>query len=185
VPDDGGSKHQWNIDKSLPDYTAQKLRKELLPWVNFWVDDSLVALMMEGVQTSETSVNLCQSTRRYKSEDSHLHSHRREHLKPHVIVMFPQRLQLVTVDSFARRSSSVNVLHEPKFFYYARNPTALLHLTPSRRIKYVQGLSSTSPQPVPQYVTTIHPHYYRNLTAGKLQPYKHALLLSAISTTPI
>jgi hypothetical protein len=33
----------------------------------------LIALMMEAVQTSETSVNSHQSTRRYNPEDSHLH----------------------------------------------------------------------------------------------------------------
>jgi hypothetical protein len=41
----------------------------------------LVDLMMEAVQTSETLVNLHQSTRRYNPEDSHLHSHRRQNLK--------------------------------------------------------------------------------------------------------
>jgi hypothetical protein len=33
---------------------------------------TIVALMMEAVQTSETSVNPYQSTRRYNPEDSHL-----------------------------------------------------------------------------------------------------------------
>jgi hypothetical protein len=37
--------------------------------------------MMEAVQTSETSVNLQQSTQRYNPEDSHLHAVRRENLK--------------------------------------------------------------------------------------------------------
>jgi hypothetical protein len=32
----------------------------------------LLALMMEAVQTTETSVNSYQSTRRYNPEDSHL-----------------------------------------------------------------------------------------------------------------
>jgi hypothetical protein len=41
----------------------------------------ITALMMEAVQTSETSVNSHQSTQRYNPEDSHLHSHRREKLK--------------------------------------------------------------------------------------------------------
>jgi hypothetical protein len=31
------------------------------------------ALMIEAAQTSETSVNLYQSTQRYNPEDSHLH----------------------------------------------------------------------------------------------------------------
>jgi hypothetical protein len=42
---------------------------------------SLIALMMEAVRASETSVNPHQSTRRYNPEDSHLHSQRRENLK--------------------------------------------------------------------------------------------------------
>jgi hypothetical protein len=37
----------------------------------FWV--VAIALMMEAVRTSETSVNLYQSKRRYNPEDSHLH----------------------------------------------------------------------------------------------------------------
>jgi hypothetical protein len=36
---------------------------------------------MEAVQTSETSVNSYQSTRRYNPEDSHLRTHRWENLK--------------------------------------------------------------------------------------------------------
>jgi hypothetical protein len=43
-----------------------------------------IALMMEAVQTSETSVNLYQSTRRYNPEDGHLHSHRPENLKSYL-----------------------------------------------------------------------------------------------------
>jgi hypothetical protein len=34
---------------------------------------SLIALMMEAVQTYETSVNSYHSTRRYNPKDSHLH----------------------------------------------------------------------------------------------------------------
>jgi hypothetical protein len=37
--------------------------------------------MMEAASTSETSVNFCQTTRRYNPEDSHLHTRRRENLK--------------------------------------------------------------------------------------------------------
>jgi hypothetical protein len=40
-----------------------------------------IFLMMEAVQTPETSVNSYQSTRRYNPKDSHLHSHRHENLK--------------------------------------------------------------------------------------------------------
>jgi hypothetical protein len=41
----------------------------------------LIALMMEAVSTSETSVSFYQTTRRNIAEDSHLHTHRRENLK--------------------------------------------------------------------------------------------------------
>jgi hypothetical protein len=36
-------------------------------------DESLIALMMEAVSTSETSVNFYQTTRRNIPEDSHIH----------------------------------------------------------------------------------------------------------------
>jgi hypothetical protein len=45
---------------------------------------SLIALMMEAVQTSETLVNSYQSTRCYNPEDSHLHSHCRGNLKSYL-----------------------------------------------------------------------------------------------------
>jgi hypothetical protein len=48
----------------------------------FWA----IALMMEAASTSETSVNLCQTTRRYNPEDSHIHTRRRENLKAHLNV---------------------------------------------------------------------------------------------------
>jgi hypothetical protein len=41
----------------------------------------IIALMMEAVQTSETSVNFYRTARRYNPEDHHLHTHRRENLK--------------------------------------------------------------------------------------------------------
>jgi hypothetical protein len=41
----------------------------------------MIALMMEAARTSETLVNLYQTTRCYNPEDSHLHTHRRENLK--------------------------------------------------------------------------------------------------------
>jgi hypothetical protein len=42
-----------------------------------------IALMMEAVSTTEASVNIYQSTRRYFPENSHLHNRRREKLKSH------------------------------------------------------------------------------------------------------
>jgi hypothetical protein len=44
---------------------------------------ALIALMMEAASTSETSVNFYQTTRHSNSEDSHLHTRRRENLKSH------------------------------------------------------------------------------------------------------
>jgi hypothetical protein len=41
----------------------------------------LIALMMEAVRTSETSVNFNQTTRCNNPDDSHLHTRRRENLK--------------------------------------------------------------------------------------------------------
>jgi hypothetical protein len=41
----------------------------------------LIVLMMEAAITSETLVNLYQTTRRYNPKDSHLRTHRRENLK--------------------------------------------------------------------------------------------------------
>jgi hypothetical protein len=40
--------------------------------------------MMEAENTSETSVNFYQTTRRYNPEDSNLHTHRRENLKSYL-----------------------------------------------------------------------------------------------------
>jgi galactose-1-phosphate uridylyltransferase len=41
--------------------------------------------MMEAARTSETLVNVYQTTRRYNPEDSHLRTHRRENLKSYLI----------------------------------------------------------------------------------------------------
>jgi hypothetical protein len=41
----------------------------------------VIALVMEAASTSETSVNVCQTTRHYYPEDSLLHTRRRENLK--------------------------------------------------------------------------------------------------------
>jgi hypothetical protein len=41
--------------------------------------------MMEAARTSETSVNFYQTTWRYNSEDSYLHTRRRENLKSYKI----------------------------------------------------------------------------------------------------
>jgi hypothetical protein len=44
-----------------------------------------IALMMEAVRTSETSVNFNVITQRYIPEDSELHTRRRENLKCNVL----------------------------------------------------------------------------------------------------
>jgi hypothetical protein len=41
----------------------------------------MIALMMEAARTSEKSVNLYQTARRYNPEDSHLRTQGRENLK--------------------------------------------------------------------------------------------------------
>jgi hypothetical protein len=43
-----------------------------------------IALMIETVYTSETSVKFYQTSRRNIPEDSHLHTRRRENLKSHI-----------------------------------------------------------------------------------------------------
>jgi hypothetical protein len=42
------------------------------------------ALMMEASRTSKMLVNFYQTTRRYKPEDIHLRTHRRENLKSYL-----------------------------------------------------------------------------------------------------
>jgi hypothetical protein len=48
-------------------------------------DSSAIALMMEAVRTSETSVKIYLTTRQYIPEDSELHTRRRENLKSHTL----------------------------------------------------------------------------------------------------
>jgi hypothetical protein len=47
---------------------------------------SVIAMMMLAVSFSETSVNLCQSTRRNIPQDSHLHTRRSDDLKSHPVL---------------------------------------------------------------------------------------------------
>jgi hypothetical protein len=70
-----GSKHDEQLKMAVMRVVAP-FRRYLLPI-------SSIALMMEAESPSETLVNSYQSTRRYNPEDGHLHSHRRENLKPH------------------------------------------------------------------------------------------------------
>jgi hypothetical protein len=57
----------------------------LLAVLNMSQLDGDCLLMMEAVSTSEASVNFYETARRYIPEDSHLHTHRLENLKPHVL----------------------------------------------------------------------------------------------------
>jgi hypothetical protein len=43
--------------------------------------------MMEAARTSETLVNVYQTTRRYNAEDSQLRTHRRENLKSYLGIL--------------------------------------------------------------------------------------------------
>jgi hypothetical protein len=54
---------------------------ELLTAFNIMAMMALIALIMEAVNTSETSVNFYETTRRSIPEDYHLHTRRRENLK--------------------------------------------------------------------------------------------------------
>jgi GrpB-like predicted nucleotidyltransferase (UPF0157 family) len=48
---------------------------------------SIIRAMMEAASTSETSVNVYQTTGRYNPEFSHFHIRRREKLKSHVAIL--------------------------------------------------------------------------------------------------
>jgi hypothetical protein len=59
---------------------------DVAPYSLVEIDRCLIALMMEAVSTSKTSVSLYQTTRRNIPEDSHLHTRRRENLKLHQLL---------------------------------------------------------------------------------------------------
>jgi hypothetical protein len=46
----------------------------------------IITAMMEAARTSETSVDIQLRTRQYISEDSELHTRRRENLKSHLLI---------------------------------------------------------------------------------------------------
>jgi hypothetical protein len=56
---------------------------QLSPEVSLLGYIAIIALMMEAVRTSETSVNFNVTTRRYIPEDTKLHTRRHENLKSH------------------------------------------------------------------------------------------------------
>jgi hypothetical protein len=55
---------------------------------------------MEAIITSETSVNFYQTTRRNITEDSHLHTRRRENLKSYKTLIFEVNFQFQIVKVF-------------------------------------------------------------------------------------
>jgi hypothetical protein len=76
--------------------------------------------MMEAARTSETLVQLYQTTRRYNPEDSHLHTHRRENLKSYFL---PLLCSTLDGDSFYICSVPIIKDHIPP----CENLTVLLH----------------------------------------------------------
>jgi hypothetical protein len=57
--------------------------------------------MMDAAWTSETLVNFYQTTRCYKPEDSHLHTHRRENLKSYFEICLFRNPFAVDINEFA------------------------------------------------------------------------------------
>jgi hypothetical protein len=63
----------------------------------------LIALMMEAVSTSETSVNFYQTTWRYITEDSHLRNRRRDNLKSHLLQSSSNMFFVIVLADFLLR----------------------------------------------------------------------------------
>jgi hypothetical protein len=70
-----------------------EVKMSMLKTAVFWVVapcslavSLLIALMMEATRTSETLINLYQTTRRY-NPDSHLRAHRRENLISYISML--------------------------------------------------------------------------------------------------
>jgi hypothetical protein len=76
-------RNQWNMLNNTYQQTSSFIKMAV-----FWVvaPCRLIALMMEAARTSETLVQLYQTTWCYNPEDSHLHTHRRENLKSYFII---------------------------------------------------------------------------------------------------
>jgi hypothetical protein len=72
VPSDHKNQIKDRCSRTRPEVLTAVTMKMAVFWVVPQFQRSIV-LMMEAVQTSETSVNSYQSTRRYDPEDSHLH----------------------------------------------------------------------------------------------------------------
>jgi hypothetical protein len=66
-------------------------------------------LMMEAPGSSETS-DLTRGTRHNIPEDTFVHSHRRENLKPYIVNVIPNTQNLVTLMTEAIYSSETSIL---------------------------------------------------------------------------
>jgi hypothetical protein len=89
---------------------------------------NLIALMMEAANTSETSVDLCQTTRRINPKDSHLHTRRHESLKCHTVLKFikavvVQVVKLLHTPYGSRRS----IIRFTKAHHWTESWTTLCH----------------------------------------------------------
>jgi hypothetical protein len=62
-----------------------RLRKQTASVRLKWLANTAIALMLEALSTSETSVNFYEIARRNITEDCHLHTLRRENLKSHLV----------------------------------------------------------------------------------------------------
>jgi hypothetical protein len=87
IKEAGGGANQWSLKMtvfwnvgpcSLVD-TDRRIRGA------YCLTYSLIALMLEAVRTSGTSVSFYQTTRPNIPDDSHLHTRRRENLKSHIV----------------------------------------------------------------------------------------------------
>jgi hypothetical protein len=71
--------------------------------------------MMEAVRTSETLVNLHQSTWHYNPEDSHLHTHRNENFKSYKLEVLTASIMLM-MEAVWTCDTLVN-LYQPSWHY--------------------------------------------------------------------
>jgi hypothetical protein len=75
-----------------------------------------IALMMEEVSISETSVNFYQTTRHNNQEDSHLHIRRRENLKPHFCVLCCKDLTTSCIQETRQIILGMEFPHRTEFY---------------------------------------------------------------------
>jgi hypothetical protein len=93
-PDDGGSKHLWNVGKHLPDYTAQQTKRQpssYSPSREPEISQSYQTTWRNNPEDSHLHTRRCENLKFHNSttwrnnpEGSHLHTRRRENLKSHI-----------------------------------------------------------------------------------------------------